>query len=244
MSTVGGMTAHPLYRRWYDMNRRCTDPRRKDFYYYGGRGISVCDDWIRTNPNGFYNFLRDMESSYVEGLEIDRVDNDGDYCKDNCKWSTRSEQVINSRTLECKIGEVRWLNDGEEILHLTAMAKKYNMSPKKLQDRIDKLGWSLEAALCKEHKVKSYAIMIDDVLYKVSDIFFTNVANRCKCFGVTYAQLLRSLFKDEVKVMAKINGTMESVVYNGVVLDEKPFKINSSKFVDYFKDNYTIEVIE
>jgi hypothetical protein len=61
---------------------------------------------------------------------------------------------------------------------------------------------------------------------------------------VTYAQLLRSLFKDEVGIMAKINGVMEIVDYAEVLLDKKPFKIKSPKFINYFKDNYIIEVIE
>lgn len=243
-SKKGGITKHPLYQRWYDLNRRCYDPKRKDFHHYGGRGVTVCEDWNKYNPDGFINFLRDMESSYIEGLEIDRINNDGNYCKENCKWSTRSEQVINRREVDGVCFATRFLEDGDDILHLAAMAKKYNMSPKKLQDRIGKLGWSLEDALLKEHKVKSYAIVIEGVHYKVSDIFFTNVANRCKCFGASYAQMLRSLFKEEVKVMAKINGTMETVIYDKLVVDAKPFKIKSEKFIDYFKDNYNIEVIE
>ena len=188
-SKRGGITTHPLYQRWYDLNRRCYDTTRKDFHHYGGRGITVCDDWNKYNPNGFINFLKDMEDSYVEGLEIDRIDNDGNYCRENCKWSTRSEQVINSRNLVSNIGAAHWLNDGEETLHLAAMAKKHNMSPRKLQDRVGKLGWTLEDALLKNHKVKSYLIVIDGKGYKVSDIFFTNVSNRGKSFNVSSGQL-------------------------------------------------------
>lgn len=243
-SKRGGITKHPLYQRWYDLNRRCYDNTRKDFHHYGGRGITVCDNWNKYNPNGFINFLEDMEESYIDGLEIDRINNDGNYCKENCKWSTRSEQVINSRNIISNIGVVRWLDDGEEILHLTAMAKKHNISPNKLQDRIGKLGWTLEDALSKEHKVKSYTIIIDDIGYKTNDVFFTNISNRCRSFNISTGQLLRSLFKDEVRIMAKINGTMEVVEYDELVADTKPFKIKCAKFSEHFKHNYNIEVVE
>lgn len=242
MSTAGGMTSHPLYRRWYDMNRRCLDPKRKDFHHYGGRGISVCEDWIRSNPNGFTNFLSDMEASYVEGLELDRVDNNGNYDKYNCKWSTRSEQVVNSRTLECKIGEIHWLNDGEETLHLAAMAKKYNMSQFKLHDRIVKLGWTLEEALTRKHKVKSYSIVIEGTSYKLNDIFVTNLSNRAKGCKISTRDMLRSIFSESVKIFAKINGKEVEVLSNVNIGKHAPILVKDNMFVKYFKPEYNILV--
>lgn len=241
-STKGGQTMHPLYQRWYDLNRRCFDSKRKDFHHYGGRGITVCDEWSKDNPQGFTNFLVDMQDSYVDGLEIDRVDNNGNYCKANCKWSTRSEQVINRREVDGLCFTTRFLEDGEDVLHLAAMAKKYNMSPNKLQDRISKLGWSLEDAISRPHKVKSYTIVVDGVNYKVDEIFVTNISNRCKPLKVTTGQLLRSLFKECVQVIAKVNGNIEDVQYDDLVIDTKPFIIKSDMFVDCFKDNYNVTV--
>lgn len=241
-SKRGGITVHPLYQRWYDMNRCCLDPRRKDFHHYGGRGISICDDWIKTNPNGFVNFLNDMENSYVEGLELDRVNNDGNYCKENCKWSTRSEQVINRREVDgCCFG-VRFLEDGEDTLHLAAMAKKHNMSSRKLQDRITKLGWSLEDALTRGHRVKSYSIIIEGVCYKLGDIFFTNMANRAREYNLPTGQVLRSILKDSVIVMAKINGQEVEILPESVVGKHNPIIINDTKFRDCFKPEYTVLV--
>lgn len=83
---------HPFYRAWYNLKDRCKNPKSPSYSWYGARGISYDPDWEL-----FKNFYVDMFPSWKEGLSIDRIDNDGNYSKDNCKWSTKSEQAGNKR---------------------------------------------------------------------------------------------------------------------------------------------------
>jgi len=87
----GGHGTH-LYDVWRGMRARCLQPNAISYPYYGGRGITICAAW-----DDFAVFRSDMEPSYVEGLELDRRDNDGPYDPSNCCWSTPKEQCRNKR---------------------------------------------------------------------------------------------------------------------------------------------------
>lgn len=93
-NTTHGQTHHRLYSIWKTMKRRCFDNKFKHYSDYGKRGITVCERWLKVE-----NFIEDMYPTYKEGLEIDRINNDGDYKPSNCRWTTRTTQVRNTRIL-------------------------------------------------------------------------------------------------------------------------------------------------
>lgn len=83
---------HPLYRTWESMLGRCYTKSATGYHNYGGRGIRVCDEW----RHDFLAFLRDM-GNRPPGHELDRIDVNGHYCKENCRWITRRENLKNKR---------------------------------------------------------------------------------------------------------------------------------------------------
>lgn len=86
-----GLTNSPIYVSWSCMKTRCRNPKSGNYAYYGGRGITYCPEW-----ESFENFYSDMFPRPM-GKTLDRIDPLGNYCKDNCKWSTYKEQVNNRR---------------------------------------------------------------------------------------------------------------------------------------------------
>jgi hypothetical protein len=92
-SARAGIKASPEYSAWLALKGRCCNKNNKDFAKYGGRGISVCDRWI----NSFENFSKDMGKRPSSEHSIDRIDVNGNYHPDNCRWATIIQQRQNQR---------------------------------------------------------------------------------------------------------------------------------------------------
>lgn len=99
IKTTHGMSKTPTYRAWRKMLERCYNPKDKRYEDWGGRGIKVCDRWNPEKGGSFENFLEDM-GVRPANKTLNRIDNDGDYCPDNCEWSSGSVQAYNRRMLD------------------------------------------------------------------------------------------------------------------------------------------------
>lgn len=121
-----------IYKTWAMMKRRCFNTHDPSYLYYGARGITVCDRWC-----DFRNFLADMGDP--PSGELERVDNNGNYEKSNCRWATRTQQNRNKRNS-------RLIMANGVALCLAAWAEKTGIDQKKIWNRL-KAGWSSERAV-------------------------------------------------------------------------------------------------
>ena len=118
-----GMFGSKLYSVWGGIIQRCTNPQNTRWAEYGGRGISVCDEW-RNNPENFCEWAR--ANGYEEGLQIDRIDTDKGYSPENCRWITRFENTARAKRVPWPKMEdgCRMLLDG---MKATEVARKLNV---------------------------------------------------------------------------------------------------------------------
>lgn len=125
----------PLYRSWYNMKSRCTNPKASNYNLYGGRGIDFQKSW-----ETFANFLQDMGNSYKEGLSIERIDNNKGYSKENCRWATHKEQSNNTRR-----NRIIELNGTKKTL--SEWSDYLGIKSHTITQRLDYYGWSVERTL-------------------------------------------------------------------------------------------------
>ncbi len=132
-----GLYKHPYYRIWTSMKARCYYSKHKQYKDYGGRGIKVCKEWL----NSFVDFLVDMGRKPSKDYQLDRIDNDKDYCFENCRWVSKIEQMNNRRN-------TIYLIYKNEKKSLSEWSRTLGISRETIRKRI-KLGWSIEKILGK-----------------------------------------------------------------------------------------------
>ena len=130
-----GKSGYAIYGVWRSMVSRCHNKSHVDYKNYGGRGISVCVRWRRS----FENFYTDT-SPRPSGMSLDRIDNNGDYTAENCRWATRKQQNRNTRRNRVLTfnGESKCVSEWSEITGI-----RYHT----IIGRIDRCGWSIDKAL-------------------------------------------------------------------------------------------------
>lgn len=125
-----------LYGIWLAMRKKCENKNFIEFYNYGGRGISVCNEWTRS-----FESFRDwsLTNGYEENLSIDRIDTNGNYCPENCRWADAITQANNTRrnNLATLCGETKTVKEWSRVL---------NIPYQTLMSRLHKLNWDVEKA--------------------------------------------------------------------------------------------------
>lgn len=137
-----GLSRTVLYKRWIDIRRRCYNKKVDQYKDYGGRGIVMCDEW----KNGFIAFHTwAMTNGYKEELKIDRINNDGNYTPENCRFVTTSINNNNKRNVII----ITYIGKSQSIAH---WAKELNINYPALFHRL-KIGWPIKRALSKPSKL-------------------------------------------------------------------------------------------
>ena len=121
---------------WQSMKSRCLQPKNKGYARYGGRGITICQEWI----DSYERFLLDMGRAPTPKHSLDRIDTNGNYEPDNCRWATPKEQANNKTTN-------RLLEFGGSTKSVAQWAEDSGISVSMLRDRLFNLKWSMEKAI-------------------------------------------------------------------------------------------------
>ncbi|MBO5704554.1 MAG: hypothetical protein J6R99_00880 [Alphaproteobacteria bacterium] len=134
---IHGQTHTRLYKIWDNMKSRCFNNKHDSYYKYGARGITICDKW-RNDFKAFYDWS--MANGYDDKLTIDRIDNNGNYCPENCRWTTVKIQSRNTRTNH-------YISHNGKTLCLAEWAEKLNMRWNTLYYKLKRNDWRLDKCM-------------------------------------------------------------------------------------------------
>lgn len=132
------MADKQLRESWNKMKQRCLNTNSPDYFRYGNRGIGISKEWL-----SFQNFKKDMSESHFQGATLERFDNNGNYCKENCKWATRKEQANNTRNIERAL---KYTYDGL-TLTVRQWSERLGIKRTTLDMRLRHYRWPVEQAL-------------------------------------------------------------------------------------------------
>jgi predicted nucleic acid-binding Zn ribbon protein len=170
---------HPLYMVWWGMKHRCYGKVTRISRLYQEKGINVCDRW----RNDFWAFVKDMGPKPTPEHSLDRIDNNGDYTPENCRWATRSEQQRNTRM-------TRIVALDDEAMSVSDLSEKYGIDVKIVKNRL-RMGWSVKDAVSRP--IEPTSRMPDDDPRAVS--------RRCYASGMSLQEIgeLLGVTKERVR---------------------------------------------
>ena len=165
-----GLTNHTLYWIRRAMMVRCYNPKHREYDNYGGRGIEVCNEW-RNKKDGFINFYNwAMDNGYRKGLTLDRIDVNGNYSPENCRWADAEIQHSNKRTNRYVSLVLDFTPIGKEkIIYtytITQWSRITGIPVRSLLRRIIEYKWPVEKALTTDGKVTKPMIIIPEEMLK------------------------------------------------------------------------------
>lgn len=131
-----GMTKSPEYRSWQHMKQRCLNENSDSYKYYGDNNRKICERWI----DSFENFYEDMGKRPTPQHTLERIDNEGDYCPENCKWATRAEQLRNT-------SRIRFVDIDGDVKPIGQWAQIFGMPNQTLDYRIREKGMPPKIAI-------------------------------------------------------------------------------------------------
>ena len=147
-NTTHGLSRHPIYNIWSHMKTRCYNEKCPDFKNYGGRGITVCDEW-RNDFKAFYDWS--ISHGWKKDLYIDRIDNDGNYDPSNCRWTTMTVQANNTR----RIHAITYNGKTQSMMD---WCRELDLDYYTVRSRIYNYNWSIERAFTTKTRKEYHEI--------------------------------------------------------------------------------------
>ena len=133
-NTKHGLEKHPLYNTWKNMKKRCNYPNASEYKNYGGRGISVCEEWSNSFQN-FYDWA--INNGWSKELTIDRIDTNGNYYPENCRWANVETQMNN-------MTKNHYIEYNGDTYTLSTLSKHLNISYNIVRYRLSNCKWTVE----------------------------------------------------------------------------------------------------